>query len=94
MSAESVQEIIIKAITDKEYRELLFSDLEKALEGVELTAEETTALKEMERENFDAVASELEDRVSRAGMGITGTSSKIGGGRFELRNKGIAVVDD
>ena len=68
MSIESIQSIIGRAMTESEYRELLFSDPNKALEGYELTEEETNALKGMEREKFDAVAGELEERISRAGF--------------------------
>jgi hypothetical protein len=67
MSIENVQTIIGRAVTEEEYRELLFSDPEKALEGYELSEEEAAALKGLEREKFDAVAGELEDRISRAG---------------------------
>jgi hypothetical protein len=67
VSLENVQTIIGRAITEAEYRELLFSDPDKALEGYELTEEEAAGLKGLEREKFDAVASELEERISRAG---------------------------
>lgn len=70
MSAETVQDIIIKAVTDKEYRELLFSDPDKALEEFDLTDEEIEGLKGLEREKFDVAADELEERVSRAGFGL------------------------
>lgn len=68
MSIESVQEIIGKAVVDGEYRELLFSEPGKAIESYDLTEEEKSALKGMEREKFDSVASELEDRISRGGL--------------------------
>jgi hypothetical protein len=56
-------------VTEPEYRELLFGDTDKALEGYELTEEERDALKGMERETFDEVAEELEERISKAGLG-------------------------
>jgi hypothetical protein len=59
---------------ETEYRELLFNEPDKALEDYELTEEEKDALKGMEREKFDAVASELEERVSRAGFTSIGTN--------------------
>lgn len=68
MSIESIQSIIGRAMTESEYRDLLFNDPNKALEGYELTEEETKALKGMEREKFDAVAGELEERISKAGF--------------------------
>jgi hypothetical protein len=55
-------------MTESEYRELLFDDPDKALEGYELTDEEAEALKGLEREKFDAVAGELEERISRSGF--------------------------
>lgn len=92
MSAETVQEIIIKAVTDEEYRELLFSDPEKALEGIELTEEEADALKSLGREQFDAVLGELEERVSRAGFGLGGSRGQVKF-NFDLGSKGIILVD-
>ncbi len=73
MSAENVEKIIGKAVVDGEYRRLLFSEPDKALEGYELTEEEKSALIGLEREKFDAVAGELEDRISRAGMTSIGS---------------------
>jgi hypothetical protein len=70
MSLENVQTIIGRAVTEPEYRALLFSDPDKALEGYELNEKEAAALKGLEREKFDAVASDLEERISRAGPGL------------------------
>jgi hypothetical protein len=67
MSVENLQEIIGRAVTEPEFRELLFNEPDKALEGYELTEEEAAALKRLHREKFDAVAGELEERISRAG---------------------------
>ncbi len=65
MSTESVQKIIGRAIGDEAYRELLFSHPDQALEGFDLTQEEITALKGLKREEFDATAGDLEERVSK-----------------------------
>ena len=73
MSAETVQEIIVRAVTDEEYRELLFSDPNNAIENYDLTVEEATALRGLERDQFDVMLGELEERVSRAGFGLRGT---------------------
>jgi hypothetical protein len=67
MSLESLQEIIGRAVTEPEYRELLFSEPDKAVEGYELTEEEAASLKKLQRDKFDAIAGELEERISRAG---------------------------
>ncbi len=69
MSIESVQMIIGRAMTEAEFRDLLFSDPVKALADYDLTEEESNALKGLERRNFDIVAHELEERVSRARFG-------------------------
>ena len=68
MSVESVKQIIGRAVAEPEFRELLFTDPGKALEGYELNEQEASALKGLPRENFDAVAGELAERVSRAGV--------------------------
>jgi hypothetical protein len=70
MSQENLRKIIIRAVREPEYREALFGEPDRALEGYELTEEEVAALKGLEREKFDAVASEVEERVSRAGVGV------------------------
>jgi hypothetical protein len=66
MSQETVQEVIIKAVSDPAFRELLFSDPDKALEGIELTEEEVESLKHIDRESFDDDSGELDERISRA----------------------------
>jgi hypothetical protein len=88
MSSENVQEIITKAVTDEEYRDLLLSDPEKALEGYELTDEETASLKALERDEFEAAAGELDERVSRAAY------IKFGEFRLDLGpgEKGIIII--
>lgn len=70
MSLESVQTIIGRAVMEPEYRELLFSDPDAALGGYDLSEKEKAALKGLEREKFDEVASELEERISKAGLGF------------------------
>src|SRR2546425_13004103 len=72
MSTENVQKIIGRVMTEPEYRELLFTDSAKALEGYELSEHEVEALKGLSREKFDAAAGELEVRISRAGMDVKG----------------------
>ena len=74
MSKENVEQIIGKAVTDADYRELLFSEPDKALEGYELTEEESTALKGIEREKLDEVVTEIEERISRAGLSFSSPS--------------------
>ena len=54
MSFQNVRTIIGKATVDRAYRDLLFSSPDKALQGFELSAEETASLKALSREKFDA----------------------------------------
>lgn len=70
MSAETVKEIIFKAVSDEEYRELLLSKPEDALGGYELSDEERGNLSNLSADLFDLDIEELEDRVSRWGSGL------------------------
>ena len=70
MSLESVKQVVSRTVLEKEYRELLFSNPEKALADYDLSKAEFASLAAMEREKFDATSNELEERISRAGFGI------------------------
>ncbi len=72
MSKENVQTIIGRAILEAEYRKLLFSDPGKALEGYELTEDETQGLKNLDPEKFDLVANQVEERISKTGINFLG----------------------
>lgn len=50
MTLDSVQEILVRAMTYPEYRELFFNDLDLALEGYELSEKERSALGEISPE--------------------------------------------
>ena len=65
MTTDNVQQIIGRAVTDTEFRELLFSDAEKALEGYDLSDEEIAILMDLPQEQFDSMGSELEERISK-----------------------------
>lgn len=80
MSAEAVQLIIARAVTDVDFREMLFTNPEEALKEYELTEGERQALSALPRDHFDTVQQELAERLSKAGFGIGG----IGIGRAEL----------
>jgi hypothetical protein len=69
-SLENIEVIIGRAVMEPEFREKLFNDPEAALEGYELNEEEKGALKSLEREKFDEITSELEERISKAGLGF------------------------
>ena len=70
MSDEVMQFVIGRAVTDTEYRELLFNKPDEALEGYELSEEETQLLKQIERESFEEYLPELGDRISKAGLSM------------------------
>ena len=65
MSDQSVESILTKAMSDPAFADLLFSDLEKAVTGYDLTAEEIGNLKNMSRAEFDKAANgSAEERKS------------------------------
>ncbi len=66
MSTEVVVQIIGRAVVEPDFRELMFADPANALNGCDLTTEEAAALKSISREQFDAVESELRDRMEWA----------------------------
>ena len=68
MSVEGVKQVIGRAVVDEEFRTLLFDKPGEALGGFELTDEERTRLQTITRDEFDKVTSEVEERVSRAGL--------------------------
>lgn len=88
MSKETISEILTKAITNKEYRELLFNNPDEVLDRLELTEEEANALKKIDRATFDAAAVALESRVMKAGRDLSGIDvimlqcNQIDGGSF------------
>lgn len=86
MSEQSVHFIIGRAVVDPEFRELLFSNPEKAIEGFELTERESAAMMELDREEFDAASSEIEERISRAGLGLQSFIKVEGLQDIELKN--------
>ena len=52
MSAQSVESVLSKAMSDAKFADALFADPEKALAGYDLTAEETANLKNLSRADF------------------------------------------
>ena len=65
MSLETIKTIISRAMVEPEFKDLLFSNLDQALQGYELTDQEIAALKGISREEFDAIGGDLEERISR-----------------------------
>ena len=64
MSVDAVTQIIGRALMDPAYRTLLFEDAPAALAGYTLTAEETTALQNVSREQLALVEATLYERIA------------------------------
>ncbi len=58
MSAQSVESILSKAMSDAAFADALFADPEKALAGFDLTREEIASLKNLSRAQFEAMTPE------------------------------------
>ncbi len=67
MSMQDVQAIIIRAVMDREYRELFFHDRTRALEGYDLATIETIWLHRLNRNEFDAFAPEVRSSLAQGG---------------------------
>jgi len=68
MSADSVQSIIRRAVSDAEFRSAVMSSSSEALREYDLTAEERDRLSQLDASMFDGSPSDLEDRLSRGGI--------------------------
>ena len=66
MTKESVKEVIVKAFSDSEYRDLLLSKPKEALVGYEFTDAEREDMENLTPDIFELELSELEERASRA----------------------------
>ena len=65
MSQEVVVEVIIKALTDVEFRAKLFTTPDEALSDYDLTEEEKKGLSSLQEDAFDEFASVLGERISK-----------------------------
>ena len=65
MSQDAVSQIIGRAVTDAEYRQLLFSNPEQALQGYDLTDEEKEALENLEQEDLEDFSTKLDARITK-----------------------------
>ena len=64
MSKKDARKVVSKAVTDEEFRQTLFGDPDKALEGYDLTEEEVSALRSIPAETIDDFANNLDERLS------------------------------
>jgi hypothetical protein len=72
MSDTVLKEIIDRAVKDEEFRELLFNNPDKALEGYKLTDEDRKILEGLNADNFEEFAGGLGDRTTKGLWSIGG----------------------
>jgi hypothetical protein len=65
MSQKAVQNLIGRAVMDKAFRELLFSDPNKAFAGYDLTEEEKTILRNLDPDEVADFAGKLDERITK-----------------------------
>jgi hypothetical protein len=65
MSQDAVSQIIGRAVTDAEFRGLLLSSPEQALEGYDLTDHEKEALKKLKQEDLEDFSTKLDSRITK-----------------------------
>lgn len=65
MTMDAIEQVIGRAVLDEEFRELLFSDPEKALAGFDLTDEERKKLLAMAQEEFRESFGGLGKRITK-----------------------------
>lgn len=65
MSAATVKQTIARALAEPEFRELLLTDPERALAGLDLTADEKMSLKSLTREALEALALQGTQKLNR-----------------------------
>lgn len=70
--SEALDQVVERAVNDVEFRKLLMSDLDKALEGYAVTDEERSLLENLDDENFDQFAGGLGSRTTKGFVPGTG----------------------
>lgn len=72
MSQSPLKEVIERAIDDTSFRQLLFNNLDEALKGYNLSAEDRKKLSSLDEDNFDDFAGPLSGRTTK-GSWVPGT---------------------
>ena len=70
--SEALDQLVERAVTDREFRKLLINNLDKALEGYAVSSEERTLLENLDEENFDQFAGGLGSRTTKGFVPGTG----------------------
>lgn len=65
MSDTALKEIIDRAVKDEKFRNQLFNNPDKALEGYKLTDDDRKVLENLNADNFDEFAGGLGDRTTK-----------------------------
>jgi len=70
--SEALDQVVERAVNDKSFRQLLLSNLDKALEGYAVSDEERSLLENLDEENFDQFAGGLGSRTTKGFIPGTG----------------------
>ncbi len=65
MTKKVVEQVIGRIVTDSKFRELFFSNPDKALKGYELTAKEREALLALKAEDVTDFSRKLDPRITK-----------------------------
>lgn len=63
MSVQAVTQVLERAVSDRSFREQLKTNFDAAIEGYELTAEETAALRKGDQAGLRAIG--MDERLSK-----------------------------
>lgn len=78
MSAQTVETVLNRAISDPTFREQLFANPDQALAGFELSAEEAASFTGMSQADFEALAKGTpEERKSFCGFNHNETGLRV-----------------
>lgn len=70
--SEALDQVVERAVNDKNFRQLLLSNLNKALEGYAVSDDERSLLENLDEETFDQFAGGLGARTTKGFMPGTG----------------------
>ena len=69
MGTEAIKAIILRAMNEPEFRQLLLTVPNEALRGYDLSPDEHEALSSLSHESLDEMSGGLEERISRSLIG-------------------------